>query len=179
MSEAAASPEDRFSLRPILLPIAVALPMGVVYSFWPAFAFFLLRPLWLILVLGWLIWAIWRIVGAARRRGWRSVLSLAFVLVLALPAGSYLNGPVIGDYVHLLLLYPYYRAKIDASRDHANKPLEFYWGADGLSIAGDMRWLVYDPTGKILGEAQHNNGNGIDTEIKHLIGNFYVRHQSW
>ena len=108
MSEAAASPEDRFSLRPILLPIAVALPMGVVYSFWPAFAFFLLRPLWLILVLGWLIWAIWRIVGAARRRGWRSVLSLAFVLVLALPAGSYLNGPVIGDYVHLLLLYPYY-----------------------------------------------------------------------
>lgn len=93
----------------------------------------------------------------------------------------------IGDYIHLAVAYPEYRAKIESS---PNARLQFNWGATGFAGGPSSdRMLIYDPTDKLpqenklkdaeLRARNHHFSNGHiyfdeTIETRHLFGHFYL-----
>jgi hypothetical protein len=108
-------PADRFVIRPILVPTAIALVVGTVDSVFPGLLGYLFFFMGLIALPIGAIVVTALTIGAARRRYWRRTASLLAVLLLAWP----MMLPLVraGDDLHLVLLYPYYKAKIgDATK---------------------------------------------------------------
>ncbi len=69
-----------------------------------------------------------------------------------------------GDYLHLLVMYPYYYNVISANE---GCPTRFPWGDDALFATDGchIRTLVYDASGTTM-----------HSETEHLIGNFFLEH---
>ena len=81
----------------------------------------------------------------------------------------------IGDYIHLVVFYPYYLWVIGSR----SEPVRFSWGDSAIVVTDGLRLhvLVYDPTGaseKNVGvERQFER---LYTSTQHLIGPFFVEH---
>jgi hypothetical protein len=78
-----------------------------------------------------------------------------------------------GDYIHLLVYYPLYRAQIKAAGE--GKLASFYWG--GTGFVGTMqsdRTLVYDASGELARSVGSEKTEFGKKEIRRLIGNFYL-----
>ena len=92
-------------------------------------------------------------------------------------------GIAVGDYIHLALYYPTYRRQIEAQGDGNTTPVRFFWGDRALWVTDGLQadTLVYDPTDTLsasVGEVREANQAGLDLETRHLIGHFYVEHES-
>jgi hypothetical protein len=124
----------------------------------------------------WLVAITISIIGAARKRHWRRVISLAVILIVVWPEMLLLLRS--GDYVHLALMYPHYRAMID------NAPkLTIPWGdVGGPGVSPLIRVLVYDRTGETaaeIGVHPDRTEPAISVATAHLIGDFYLRTATW
>lgn len=165
---------DKFAICPILLPLAIALVAGTTFSLSPITGFlFLFAGLMTLIV--WAVVISILIVSAARRHAWRRAISLFAILVVVWPA--ILPLLAAGDYLHLVLLYPYYCATIG----NADKAA-FAWPVGG--IAGgpvQARTLVYDTTPETARElGTHSKiieglGGPITFTTTRLMGHFYLR----
>jgi hypothetical protein len=97
------------------------------------------------------------------------VLSTALICLPLLTILSYL----LGDYIHLAVMYPYYIAKIHEDPNWQSKEFRFGWGDSGtLSI--NLRVLAYDASGKTVVGERLNPAGDLPEHVRHLIGNFYM-----
>jgi hypothetical protein len=124
----------------------------------------------------WLVAITISIIGAARKRHWRRTISIAALLVVVWPVILLLLRS--RDYVHLALMYPYYRAMID------NAPkLTIPWGdIGGPGVSPLIGVLVYDRTGETaaeIGVHQDRREPAISVATTHLVGNFYLQTVTW
>ncbi len=119
---------------------------------------------------------------SAWRRQWRRA-SLRLTVLLATPA-CLLSGSEAGDYVHLALMYPFYRAAIGSD---AGGPVIFDWGDSAILILDGFkaRQLVYDPTSAtaaLVGREKVDptglGGYPLITTTQHLVGPFYLQRLS-
>jgi hypothetical protein len=163
-------PLDRIVLRPLITPISTALVVGIVFSFSPMLGM-LFWLVGLLVVIGWALATGIRAAVAAWRGMWRRSISLVAILICIWPivGALALRG---GDYIHLAVMWPFYKAQIDAVHGGATS---FNWGLWGAFLVGVQRTLVYDPddraieTGARLGQI-----NPLTSTSRHLVGHFYV-----
>ncbi|WP_152047733.1 hypothetical protein [Aureimonas psammosilenae] len=106
----------------------------------------------------------------------RWVKALQRVFVIALTLAIFVPAVRAGDYIHLVLFYPYYKAEIRRS-GNPNQQVRFDWGDDAALVSDGavIRTLVYDPTGsmaKYVGERRSSDIGGLYTD--HLFGDFYL-----
>jgi hypothetical protein len=181
--------QDRWTLRPVIAPVATALFVGPTFSFlqlpdfggaWLWFGL-LCGMLGLVALLLWLVARLVHLLGAIWRRMWRSAASQLIALVAVLPLMA--AALFIGSYVHFVLSCPYYLWQVMQSPDGGTKRVSFYWGGAGfVGSAQNDRWLVYDPTDETAAEpklSQRPEDPIAWYEVEHLIGRFYLvqRHQ--
>jgi len=154
--------------------IAAIFALGVADSFSEIFCIFAALALAAVFSLWFLAQAILGAFDLSRKK-WRRLASLCVIL-----GGVYFGGipfwcasATAGDYIHLLVYYPLYRAQIHAAGEE--KIASFYWGGTGfVGTAQSDRTLVYDASGEFgrsVGTAKTEFGK---KEIWHLIGNFYL-----
>jgi hypothetical protein len=116
-----------------------------------------------------------KLANAIFHRWWRLLGIRLILLVMSVPL--VVIGVISGDYIHLFMMYPYYRHVIDHS---PNGPIRFAWGDSAVSALDglQLRILIYDRTGetrqKINIETQ--NSEGIFQETDHFLGNFFIEH---
>lgn len=159
-------------IRPLSAPLVLACASSSLLSFFPGPLFLLLLLVGALVLLPWLatllILAIAALVqGAWMRFGASCVRLAAFVPVV-------LVGLFSGDYVHLVLLYPHYRAVI---AQHPGEVVRFPWGDAAATVLDGIQliFLVYDPTDGGQRADQPIPGDELRTaRRKHLIGRFYV-----
>jgi hypothetical protein len=184
MTDAVENLQDEFSLRPIVVPVATALFIGIAFSFLqlPMFA-----GLWILLgllcfmigipaLLIWLIVMLVTLVKAAQRRMWKKAASRLLILLWVLPLMFFALS--LGPYLHFGLSYPYYAMQVKWSPDGDTKPKTFDWGGQGfVGSAQTDRWLVYDPTDETKSRPRlEKNPEELNGwyEVEHLIGKFYL-----
>lgn len=95
---------------------------------------------------------------------------LVFIVVIPIA----LTSMLLSDYIHLAVLYPYYRLEIART---SNRPVQFYWGDQALSaIDGvQMRTLMYDDSGKTdITNKMERNDEGLCTKRWRLVGHFLI-----
>ena len=187
MTDAVEISEDRFTLRPIFVPVATALFVGTACSFLqlPLFAGASLWPEWLCVLFGiptlfiWLVVMLVRLVRAARRRMPKQAAAQLLILIWVLPLMLFALSR--GPYVHFGLSCPYYLMQVKLSPDGGSKPMTFNWGGSGLvGSAQTNRWLVYDPTNetkarpRISPSLESPGDSNIWYEVEHLMGRFYL-----
>ncbi len=106
--------------------------------------------------------------------GIRALPAIAW-LVLLVPFTA-----IAGDYVHFLLMAPYYAWTILHTPGWDRKPIEFVWGdaamfvTDGLQV----RTLVFDlsgTTGKLVDHVLPAAEKGLGVSTTHFLGPFYMR----
>ncbi len=99
-------------------------------------------------------------------------------MILSWPVMVFLMSPFVGDYMHFLLLYPSYRAQIEAEPDSDSRPISFYWGPSGMVSAETEKWLVYDTTGHPT-EVARKFSSFAEVSARRLMGNFFLVQASW
>jgi hypothetical protein len=128
-------------------------------------------------IIGWTVTFLALTAIAAFRRHWTRAGSSLLVLACAAPI-SLAVLVLSGDYVHLLMLYPYYLSKIHQSSETAKAPVRFAWGDDAVSVLDGIRLriLIYDPsdeTASAIGQIKRQEGLVISTW--RLAGDFYIQ----
>ncbi|WP_303673208.1 hypothetical protein [Vampirovibrio chlorellavorus] len=137
--------------------------------------------LWLCFISILILFALWH---KLRKMTLSLLISLVFWLWIT-PA--FLRWFPVGDYVHLSIKYPEYKAQTDVS---PNARLKFHWGTTGLSFTvGSNRTLIYDPSDKLPSEnaikatkwrkasRYVRNGHEYFSDwlvTRHLWGHFYL-----
>lgn len=107
------------------------------------------------------------------RRRWRSALRRVFVVAFAL--AFFVPAMRMGDHLHLILFYPYYKSEIRKSG--GDRQTRFDWGdaAAWVTDGAIFKTLVYDPTGSLqryVGQRRPSKIGGLYTD--HLLGDFYL-----
>jgi len=150
-------------------PIGVALAASTLESFRPGPLALLVFLVSVSLILGWAVTGIFQLCSAAWRRQWR--LAAKRLAHLAIGATFALVAFRSGDYLHLAVLYPSYRATISQT---AQRPVMFPWGDDAVTVLDGMRLrtLVYDESGKTTENARIRDG--FCTIDRRLVGNFFI-----
>lgn len=123
-----------------------------------------------LLVFALLVIQFFQIGAATWRRQWRLGAKRLMLLMIGIPLA--LIGAESGDYLHLAILYPSYRAEIAQASE---RPVKFPWG-DQAAFVGDglqFRTLVYDDTGNTARAAPRVE-EGICVTDNRLIGNFFI-----
>ncbi len=174
--------QDSFLWITIVLPSIVLVACNIHFSFHPGMYFGMLTLFQIAVLIPWLFIIGIRILFALWRKLPQRALSCVFSLVFLWPTSMFLDWVPIGDYVHLAVAYPEYKARIDAS---PNTRLEFDWGVFGI-LGGATRTLVYDPGDKL---PQENRIKGAELRektckdsgdacwaltTKQLFGHFYL-----
>jgi hypothetical protein len=124
------------------------------------------------------IWWLWALVVVSAKTAWMGIWDASLAILVSVWLCSLLAIPMWrygGDYVHLALVYPAYSARIAAQHGAA---ISFYWG----NRQGFFGWysadyyLVYDPSseGAAQSGSQAVDGYRIETDARHMIGNFYL-----
>ena len=112
------------------------------------------------------------VLAALRKRWARCGVRLAVVAV-SVPVA--LAGPACGDWLHLLVMYPYYRSVIARQ---PQRPVRFPWGDRALTVVDglDMRTLVYDDTGSTrrLAGLERRTSDGLFVTDRPFVGNFTI-----
>lgn len=137
--------------------------------------------LWLCFISILILFALWH---KLRKMTLSLLVSLIFWLWIT-PA--LLRSFPVGDYVHLYIKYPEYKAKINIT---PSARLKFDWGATGFaSTVSSKRTLIYDPSDKLLSENERiatkwrkasrytRNGQEYFSDwlvTRHLFGHFYL-----
>jgi hypothetical protein len=142
-------PRDRVLHWPFYTGIAIVVFMSFVLS-WPiaATAFSLFAwvwapsfAFWVVIVLG---FAVWAFIRSARRRHWHSALStlaLPALIVASLPIANLTDGLV--NQMHYLIFRSEYLSSIDEESKTAEGRLRIFdWG--GNVMIGFNRFLVFD-----------------------------------
>ena len=83
---------------------------------------------------------------------------------------------MLGDYIHLAVMYPSYAAKIYSRPDWQSREVRFDWGDEAVVVTDGIRSrvLIYDASGKtVVGDRPAPEGE-IRLNIQHLMGNFYI-----
>ena len=162
---------DRYTAKPVILPLLAALVTGVIYSFTPMLGLLCFAAL----CMAWVVWTlanIYRAVTAVRLGLCRRACSLTAITVCTGPAMA-ASMVIPGDYIHLAMLYPYYSA--ETARGQPG-PRFFSWGGVGDS----ERSLAYDDLGTLKTQVGTTRSDeGVWRTTRHLVGNFYVVEISW
>lgn len=169
-----------------IAPIVVLITYNIVFSFSPDLDF-LMTLVGIFLSLGWLIFliisGILMIVKGKKMQALSCVMGIVGLACVWPTAFILANWFPIGDYVHLAVVYPIYKMKIDSSPAHAL--LEWNWGTYGfVSTFGADRKLFYDPSDKLPQKNKikdsewqrrfHDSRYFRSITTKHLIGHFYL-----
>lgn len=104
---------------------------------------------------------------------WRILVEQITLLIVVLPI--IVTGPLLADYIHLAILYPYYSHKIAQTSE---RPVTFVWGDQALTVLDglQMRTLLYDETGATSATSnEKRNDEGLCTFRQHLIRNFFIQ----
>ena len=114
------------------------------------------------------------VAAAAFSRRWIASGLYAIALAASVPLACV--GLKSGDYLHLFMLYPYYRTVINGT---VERPVRFYWGDEALMIPDgfQLRTLIYDDSGgteRELNTARREDG--LSFETTHFLGNFFMEH---
>ena len=165
---------DAFLIWSACAVIAGLFALGVADSFSEIFCIFAAFALAAVFSLWFLAQAILSAFDLSRKK-WRRLASLCVIV-----GGVYIGGipfwrasATAGDYIHLLVYYPLYRAHINAAGD--GKITSFYWGGTGfVGTAQSDRTLVYDASGEFRRSVGSEKTEFGRKEIRHLIGNFYL-----
>lgn len=174
-TQASHSDRDGLALRSACFPLLTAAVVGTLCSFLP-----ILRlpfvVVGLLVALAWLAKSLAQVVRSVRRRHWLRATSLIAISVAAWPVMAFLMV-VGGDYIHLVLAYPYY-ATHGAVGGGVSKLMDFSWGGTGFAGSGaPWRTLVYDPTDAVasaVGGARVPEEPAVRRSVQHLAGHFYV-----
>jgi hypothetical protein len=166
-------PRDKFAARPLLWPVAIGLGLGTLISFGSMTIGVPLAIFCLIALLVWAVVVIAMFVIAITQRYWRRAISLLVILVAIWPLMFTLI--CASDYIHLFILYPYYRYEIGDAPEKT-----FPWGLFGF-VGGSLmaRALIYDVTPKTASQlGTHSAGATLNMTTRRLIGHFYLRELS-
>jgi hypothetical protein len=157
-------------LRPMALPVAIALILGLLRQFLPFLAAVLtgIGALWIFILS-----ALWMkaIIGSVHISTGRQIACrLALIPAIWFCADWTLS---VGDYGHLALMYPNYAVKIAANHGALTS---FNWGSGGAFLVGVQRVLVYDSDGRISDKTAYPNfaTTASSASVSHLFGHFYV-----
>ena len=164
--------------RIMCLSIMASSLSSVLRSFFPGpLGFFCQATIISILLVYWLI-ALSLVIVAGLSKQWMDFALRAVSLAASLSLAFVTLGS--GDYLHLLIAYPYYRSVINNT---AGRPIRFYWGDDALIIPDgfQLRTLVYDDSGKTEKELNkeldtERRKDGFSSETTRLLGNFFMEH---
>ena len=164
------------------LPIALGLVMtvGAYESIAEHGLGLFIVPLGLALLAYPLACAISCIVWAVRKHWDRAILCVIKPICFVFLFGFCLG---IGDFVHLGLYYLAYQREIASREDKPSQQVRFDWG-DKATWALDGyqgETLIYDPTdalAAVVGEVQPGQQKGLSVITRHLVGHFYVAHES-
>ena len=155
---------DRYTVRPVVVPLVVALFTGVAISFAPlpgSLCFAILAVVWAT----WTLADIYRLVAAVWRRLWRRACSLTAIIVCSGPARAVLMV-IPGDQIRLAIVYPFYRAEI--TRDQS-RPHFFDRGGRG----GSQRSLAYDDLGTLKADVGTTvSREGVWRDVRYPVGDF-------
>jgi hypothetical protein len=164
------------TFRTALVPLVAAIIASTLHSFFPGIGGFFALLVGTMTIIGWMATVLVLIgVGAFRRR-WKSA-GLSLLILTCVSPVSLAVFALSGDFVHLLLLYPYYLSKIHQDGEIANEPVRFAWGDDAVSVldGARLRVLIYDTSGEIASAmGQIKREDGLIVSTRHLIGNFYI-----
>ncbi len=159
-------------VRTALFLFGVSLTGSTLWSVFAGPLGFLLLMISLLIVAVSLIAVLSGVVSALFGRQWRLFGERLIVLVVAAPV--VVTGTRLGDYVHLALLYPYYRENIAQT---SKRPVRFYWGDQAVSVLDglQLRSLLYDDTGvTTVTTTQERDDQGLCTFRQHLMVNFFI-----
>jgi hypothetical protein len=161
-------------LRWISIPLAIAVLASTVKSFIAGPGWILALLLGALSLIGWAGVLLVSTIRAAFRRHWGRVALLCGAFVGAPPL--VFVGILSGDYVHLALMYPYYALQLRQDPDWQSKEARFGWGDEAVTVLDGvrLRTLVYDASGKTVGDRPDPEVGGLRLNIQHLIGNFYL-----
>ena len=155
--------------RGLLIPLGITLSRGALWSFFPGFGGGVMLLVSFVLLGVWWVVAVILAIRALFQRAWVRAGRLGLAAAVAVPLVPL--GIAAGDYVHLGLLYPYYRSRISATPE---RPVTFDWGDQAIMVIDGLisRTLVYDETGTPqIGPP----GEGLAAQTERLVGPFYIR----
>ena len=127
-----------------------------------------------ILVVGfWAIICMGKLVIAMFRARWRTAAVRVLIVVAALPLVA--AGFLAGDYIHLAINYPHYRAVIDGTE---TRPVRFPWGDYAVTVMDGIKLttLLYDESG--LPVPSTRDVEGLHVRVEPFVGDFYVETSS-
>jgi hypothetical protein len=127
----------------------------------------------MLVILGGLIAALFRIGVAIFHRQWRLSGERLILLIIAFPL--IFLGLRSGDYVHLAVLYPYYREKIAQTSE---RPVRFPWGDAAVTVLDGIQYrtMLYDDTGKTgeMNDVEQHRAEGLVVIDHRLTGSFFI-----
>lgn len=160
-------------VRMVLFLLGISLAGSALWSVFPGPLGTLLLVVSFIIILISLIVNLFSVCSALFSKNWQLFGERLLVLTVVIPIT--ITSMLLSDYIHLAVLYPYYRLEIAHT---SNRPVQFYWGDQALSaIDGvQMRTLMYDDSGKTdITNKLERNDDGFCTERWRLIGHFFIK----
>lgn len=159
-------------VRTALFLCVVSLAGGTLWSVFPGlFGALLLIMSFLIIIIS-LIVVLFGAGSALFGKKWQLLSERIILLVVIIPILTI--APRLGDYVHLAILYPYYRQKI---RQTSKRPVEIIWGDQALSALDgtDTQVLLFDETGlTTVTSTEERDDQDICTSRRRLFLNFFI-----
>lgn len=161
---------DYFTFWSLLPPLITAFLVGTTFTFFThSDILFILAGL--IVVPLWALYTIIRIIVSTCYKCWKHAVSQLITLIFAGPL-CFAIASYPPNYVHLLVMYPYYSEHIKKDADGKFLLTEFDWGNTGfVGTIGTSRTLVFDPEDKPLISEPNTESS---TEKWHLFGHYYL-----
>jgi len=155
-------------------PISASLIGSTLWSLFPGPAGFLFLIMSCLVILGYLI-TMFALIGASIVRGqWHAGARRVALVAIAVPIS--ILGIRSGDYLHVVVAYPYYRLKIAQT---AERPVRFPWGDQAVTVADGLQFraLLYDDRGEMnLIDHRVGDGNGVFwVSTRRLMGQFFIQ----